>query len=78
MPDELEGNLQDFFVTETVFDSKVPLETITEFLKRRRTTGKITTEQSLSQGGSQSVRVVERTKLTDLQAEKIRLILDMK
>lgn len=78
MPDELEGNLQDFFVTETVFDSKVPLETITEFLKRRRTTGKIVTEQNMSQGGGQAVRVVEKTKLTDEQAEQIRLILDMK
>lgn len=73
----LDGMLQDYFVTETVFDANVSLETITNFLRKRRTTGKIITEQNMSQGGSQTVKVVERTKLSDEQAEKIRLILDM-
>jgi hypothetical protein len=72
---ELEGELQDYFVTETVFNSGTTLSTVEEFLKNRRTTGKITTERNMSQGGSQTVKVVERTKLTDEQAERIREIL---
>lgn len=70
-------SLHEYFVTETVFSSSIPLVKIEEFLKARKTTGKIVTEQNMSQGGSQTVKVTERTKLTDVQAEQIREILGM-
>lgn len=72
---EMEGDLQDYFVTETIFNSGTTLSTVEEFLKNRKTTGKITTERNMSQGGSQTVKVIERTKLNDEQSERIREIL---
>jgi hypothetical protein len=72
---ELEGDLQDYFVTETVFNSGHTLTDIEAYLKNRRTTGKITVERNMSQGGSQTVKVVERTKVNDAQSEKIRALL---
>lgn len=74
---ELDGTLIDFFTTETTFDSKIPLAVIESFLKERKTTGKITTELNMSQGGKQTVKVTERTKLTDAQSEHIRKYLGM-
>jgi len=72
---ELEGTLNDFFVTETVFNSGIQLATVETFLRERKTTGKIMTEFNMSQGGNQTVKVIERTKLTNAQAEQIREIL---
>ena len=72
---EFEGQLTDFFVTETIFNSGTTLSEVEEFLKNRKTTGKITTERNMSQGGSQTVKVVERTKISDAQSRQIRAIL---
>lgn len=74
---EIDGRLTDYFVTETTIDPHVPLEVVNAFLKERKTTGKVTTELNMSQGGSQSIKVTERTKLTDAQADQIREILGM-
>ncbi len=76
MPDqEFEGDLTDYFVTETIFNSGTTLSEVEQFLKNRKTTGKITTERNMSQGGSQTVKVVERTKLTVSQSEHMRQLL---
>ena len=76
MPDqEFEGDLSDYFVTETIFNSGTTLSEVEQFLKNRKTTGKITTERNMSQGGSQTVKVVERTKLTVSQSEHMRQLL---
>ncbi len=72
---ELEGDLQDYFVTETIFNSGHSITDIEQYLKHRKTTGKITVERNMSQGGSQSVKVIERTKVSDAQSEKIRSLL---
>lgn len=76
MPDiELEGDLQDYFVTETVFNSGHTISDVEQYLRNRKTTGKITVERNMSQGGSQTVKVIERTKVNDAQSDKIRSIL---
>jgi hypothetical protein len=72
---ELEGELQDYFVTETVFNSGHSITDIEQYLKNRKTTGKITVERNMSQGGSQTVKVIERTKIDDSVSEKIRALL---
>lgn len=72
---ELEGDLQDYFVTETVFNSGHTISDVEQYLKNRKTTGKITVERNMSQGGSQTVKVIERTKVNDAQSDKIRSIL---
>jgi hypothetical protein len=72
---ELEGELNDYIVTEIVFNSGRTIADIEAFLEKRKTTGKITVERSLSQGGSQTVKVTERTRLKDGEAEKVRSVL---
>jgi len=72
---ELEGDLQDYIVTETIFNSGSTVSDIEAFLKKRKTTGKIIVERNMSQGGSQSIKVIERTRLKDGEAEKVRSVL---
>ena len=80
MPDQeteqtLEGELNDYIVTETIFNSGSTIADIEAFLKKRKTTGKIMVERNMSQGGSQTVKVIERTRLKDGEAEKVREVL---
>jgi len=72
---ELEGQLQDYIVTETIFNSGSTVSDIEAFLKKRKTTGKIIVERNMSQGGSQTIKVIERTRLKDGEAEKVREVL---
>ena len=72
---ELEGELQDYIVTETIFNSGSTVADIEAFLKKRKTTGKIIVERNMSQGGSQTIKVIERTRLKDGEAEKVRSVL---
>ncbi len=72
---ELEGDLQDYIVTETIFNSGSTVSDVEAFLKKRRTTGKIIVERNMSQGGSQTIKVIERTRLKDGEAEKVREVL---
>lgn len=64
---------QDFFVTEVAIDPKLSADKVFAFMKERGTTGPITV--NLSQGGTQSIAVTERKRLTDSQSRQIREIL---
>ena len=72
---EMEGELNDYIQTETVFNSGTTISDIEAFLKKRKTTGKIIVERNMSQGGSQTVKVIERTRLKDGESEKVREVL---
>jgi len=65
----------DFFITETTIDPKLPPETVVAYMKKRRTTGPVVV--NLSQGGTQSIVVTERKKLSEAQSKQIREILGM-
>ena len=64
---------QDFLVTETTVDPKLPFEKVVAWLRARKTTGQLVV--NLTQGGIQKVALLERTKAKDGQREKIREIL---
>jgi hypothetical protein len=66
-------SVNDFIVTETVIEPKTPIGDLAEFLRERKTTGKI--QYDLSQGGNQRFLLTERTKLTVAQAAQLRAIL---
>ncbi len=72
---EFEGQVADYFVTETIFNSGSTIADLEDFLKARKTTGRITVERNMSQGGSQTVKVIERTRVASAQSEKIRAFL---
>jgi hypothetical protein len=54
---------QDFLVTETIVDPKLPLETVDKWMRQRKTTGRLCVDYS--QGGLQKVSLVEKTKAKD-------------
>jgi hypothetical protein len=66
---------RDFLVTETTIDPKLPPEQVLSFLRGRKTTGKVTLEYDLSQGGIQKVTVIERTRAKEGQRNGIRAAL---
>jgi hypothetical protein len=66
-------SVKDYIVTETVIEPKTPVADVAEFLKSRKTTGKV--QFDLSQGGNQRFLLTERTKLTEPQAAQLRAIL---
>ena len=66
----------DYLYTETVIDPKLSPDQLVLFLKQRKTTGQLV--YHLSQGGTQRVVLVEKTKATVPQKEKIRDILGFK
>jgi len=66
---------QDYLVTETTVDPKLPVDKVVAWLRSRKTTGQLVFH--LSQGGVQKVALVERTKARDGQREKIREILNV-
>ena len=73
--DDLIRTNVDFLLTETLLDNKVSLEKVEGVLRGRRTTGQLIVH--LSEGGRQKVVLVEKTKASDAQREKIRMVLGM-
>jgi hypothetical protein len=63
-------------VTETTLDPSLPPEKLDLFLRTRKTTGQLT--YHYTQGGKQRIVLVERTKASEPQKEKIRDILGFK
>lgn len=74
MEDEemVKGN-EDFLVTETTVDPKLPVDKVVAWLRARRATGQLVFH--LSQGGIQKVALTEKTKSPDGKREKVREIL---
>lgn len=70
---EIKGVNQDFLVTETTVDPKMPVETVVAWLRKQKTTGQLVFH--LSQGGVQKVALVEKTKARSGVREKLRQVL---
>jgi hypothetical protein len=64
---------QDFLVTETTIDPKLPVAEVVTWLVQKKTTGQL--NFSLSQGSIQKVALVERTKAPSGVREKLRKLL---
>jgi hypothetical protein len=65
----------DFFVTENTLNPKATAAEIAAFVRKLKTTGQIT--YTTNEGGVRSVKVVERTRPTDAEANEIRRIMGM-
>lgn len=63
----------DYLVTETTLDPKLPVSTIVAAIRERKTTGQLIFH--VSQGGVQRVALVERTRTTQNESNKIREII---
>jgi hypothetical protein len=64
---------EDFLVTETTIDPKLPVAEVVTWLVEKKTTGQL--NFSLSQGSVQKVALVERTKAPNGLREKLRHVL---
>ena len=71
--EEVVKDNQDFVITETTVDPKVPADKVVDWLRHRKATGQLVFH--MSQGGIQKVSLVERTRAVNGQREKIREIL---
>lgn len=72
-PESMVKSNSDYLVTETTLDPKVPLATIVAAIRARKTTGQLVFH--VSQGGVQKVALIERTRTTSTESEKIREII---
>ena len=63
----------DYFSTESTFPAKSDPQELWDFLKECSTTGPLTVH--FSQGTPNEIRLSEKTKLTDDQANEIRKLL---
>ena len=64
---------RDFLLTETTVDPTIPVGTVLEWLRARKTTGQLVVD--LSQGGTQRVALLEKTKAPEGVREKIRKLI---
>ncbi|MGC1416776.1 MAG: hypothetical protein WA817_15935 [Candidatus Acidiferrum sp.] len=64
---------KDFLVTETTLDPKVPVDAVMLWLRSRKATGSLMVD--ISQGGTQRVVLLEKTKAPQGLREKVRKIL---
>ncbi len=72
--DIIENN-NDFLVTETTIKKDTDPATLAEILHTRKATANVTTR--VLQGGTASVTIIEKTKLSEKQRDAIRQILGM-
>ena len=73
--EEIIDRNDDYLVTESTIEKTVSHEELSKLLKDRKTTASINIR--VLQGGTASITVVEKTKLTESQREKVREILGM-
>jgi hypothetical protein len=73
--DEIIISNDDFLVTESSIRKNVSQEALASLLKDRKATASVTTR--LLQGGTASIVVIEKTRITEKQRIKIREILGM-
>jgi hypothetical protein len=66
---------EDYLITETVLDSSVSIEKLISVVRSQRTTGQLTL--SLKEGGIRTIVLIERTRATSPERDKIREILGM-
>ena len=64
---------RDFLLTETTVDPTIPVGTVLERLRARKTTGQLVFD--LPQGGTQRVALLEKTKAPEGVREKIRKLI---
>lgn len=65
----------DYFVTESTIRKNTDPSKLTDFLKARKRTAHVCTR--IMQGGTASIIVTEKTKITQKQSDEIRKILGM-
>ena len=66
---------RDSFVTESFFSPKVEPNELVDFLKEEGTTGQLFVD--LTQGAIQSIRLTEKKKLEDTEADTVREFLGL-
>lgn len=71
--DEVVKINKDFLVTETTVDPKIPVGVVLEWLRSQKKTGQLVVD--ISQGGTQRVSLLEKTKAPDGVREKIRKLI---
>ncbi len=71
--EEMVKENQDFLVTETTVDPKLPVDKVVAWLRLRKATGQLIFH--LTQGGIQKVALVEKTKTAEGKREQVRSIL---
>ncbi len=71
--EEMVKENQDYLVTETTVDPKLPVDKVVAWLRARKATGQLTFH--LTQGGIQKVALTEKTKTAEGKREQVREIL---
>ncbi len=72
--DDLTRN-SDYLLTESAIDQRIPLDAVLTHLKKRRTSGTLTVD--LYDGGVRTVRLSERTRMSEACRDSVRKILKM-
>jgi hypothetical protein len=73
--EEMIVSTTDYFVTESVLNARATAADIATFIRRMKTTGKLTYETQ--QGGVRTVVVIERTRLAEPAAKSVRKMIGM-
>jgi hypothetical protein len=73
--EEMIVSTTDFIVTESVLNAKASAADIASFMRRMKTTGKLTYETQ--QGGVRTIVVIERTKLAGNVSKSVRRMIGM-
>lgn len=73
--DEMIVSTTDYFLTENVLNPQATAAEVAAFVRKCKTTGQI--NYTTNQGGTRSVVVVERQKLSENDANDVRRVLGM-
>lgn len=71
--DEVVKINKDFLLTETTVDPKIPVDVVMQWLRSHKKTGQLVVD--ISQGGTQRVALLEKTKAPEGVRDKIRKLL---
>jgi hypothetical protein len=75
--DDMILNTKDYFVSENTINPRATPDEVAAFLRKNKTTGRVTFEMIPNDGGIRGIQVIERTKCTDTEANEIRRVLGM-
>ncbi|HTF62321.1 MAG TPA: hypothetical protein VK638_06365 [Edaphobacter sp.] len=73
--EEMIVSTTDYFVTESVLNTRATAADIAGFIRRMKTTGKLSYE--MQRGGVRAIVVVERTRLAESAAKDVRQAIGM-
>ncbi len=67
----------DFLRTESIIDPKIPVQDLIAHLKKRRTSGTVSIDVDLKDGGIRAIRLAESTRIQEPHRDSVRKILKM-